>query len=155
MIRLVLMDETEFIQYQELDIPRYAGENVKAGNWGTDEALEKSRQTHSRLLPDGLKTKNHLFFKIVDEHMTRVGTLWLFSDFDAVQPTGFIYDLIIEVAFRRKGYGKQAMTALEGKARELGLKRLALHVFAHNLPARKLYQDLGYRDKSMNMSKEL
>ena len=155
MIRLVLMDETEFIQYQELDIPRYAGENVKACNWGTDEALEKSRQTHSRLLPDGLKTKNHLFFKIVDEYLARVGTLWIFSDFDAVQPTGFIYDLIIEEAFRRKGYGKQAMTALEGKARELGLKRLALHVFAHNLSARKLYQDLGYRDKSMNMSKEL
>lgn len=155
MIRLVLMDEAEFAQFQELDIPRYADENVKAGYWSSDEALEKSRQVHNRLLPDGLKTQNHLFFKIVDEHLASVGTLWLFSDFDAAQPTGFIYDLIIEEAFRQKGYGKQAMIALEGKARELGLKRLALHVFAHNLPARKLYQDLGYRDKSMNMSKEL
>jgi len=155
MIRLVLMDEAEFAQYQELDIPRYADENVKVGYWHPDKALEKSRQEHSRLLPDGLKTKNHLFFKIVDEYLTRVGTLWLSTDFDAAQPTGFIYDLIIEEAFQRKGFGMQAMTALEGKARELGLKRLALHVFAHNLPARKLYQDLGYQDKSMNMSKEL
>ena len=156
MIDLSPLSEAEFAEYTQRDISRYAEENVKAGYWHEDEALEKSREVHQKLLPDGMKTKNHMFFKI-EEGMKRrsIGTIWLFTDFEAAQPTGFIYDIFIEEPYRHKGYGKQAMLALEEKARELGLGRLALHVFAHNGPARALYERLGYQTKSINMSKEL
>ncbi len=156
MIRLSPLSETEFEEYIELDIPRYAEENVRAGYWHTEQALDKSRAEHKKLLPDGLKTKNHLFFRI--EETTQggwIGTIWLYTNFEAAEPTGFIYSIDIEEPFQHKGFGRQAMLALEDKARELGLRRLALHVFAHNHPARVLYEKLGYQDKSMNMSKEL
>jgi len=156
MIRLSSMSETEFAAYSKRDVIRYAEENVKAGYWHPDEALDKSREAHQKLLPDGLKTKNHIFFKI-EEGKTGcwVGTIWLSTDFTAAQPTGFIYDIIIEEPYRHKGYGKLAMSALEGKARELGLHHLALHVFAHNFTARALYEALGYQVKSLNMIKVL
>lgn len=156
MIRLSPMSETEFAEYCERDVIRFAEENVKAGYWHPAEALDKSREAHQRLLPNGLKTKNQIFFKI-EEGKTGcwVGTLWLSTDFGAAQPTGFIYDIIIEEPYRHKGYGKLAMSALEGKARELGLHRLALHVFAHNITARGLYEALGYKVKGLNMIKVL
>lgn len=156
MIRLMPFSEAEFAEYLKHEIPRYAEENVKAGYWHPANALDKSREAHQKLIPDGLKTKNHTFFRIVaEEQGGRIGTIWLFTDFEAARPTGFIYDILIDEPFQHKGYGKQAMLALEGKARELGLRRLALHVFAHNLPARTLYEALGYQEKSTNMSKEI
>lgn len=150
------MSETEFAVYREGEIVRYAEENVKAGYWSPVEALDRAREANQRLIPDGLKTKNHIFFKIEDAKQDcRVGTIWLCADFSAAQPTGFIYDIFIEERFRHKGYGKQAMLTLEGKARELGLNLLALLVLAHSLSARALYEALGYQVKSMNMTKAL
>jgi GNAT superfamily N-acetyltransferase len=156
MIRLSPLSETEFTVYSGCDIIRYAEENVKAGYWHPAEALDKSHQAHQRLLPNGLKTKNQIFFKIENgKPGCWVGTIWLSTDFSAAQPAGFIYDIFIEEQYRHKGYGKQAMSALEGKARELGLHHLALHVFAHNLSARAFYETLGYQVKSLNMIKAL
>jgi ribosomal protein S18 acetylase RimI-like enzyme len=72
-----------------------------------------------------------------------------------VPPTGFIYDLLIHAPFRRRGYGRQAMLALEDKAQELGLASLTLHVFEGNTPARDLYAALGYRPEGSYMIKFL
>jgi GNAT superfamily N-acetyltransferase len=150
------MNETEFAVYIQRDIARFAEENVKAGNWNSDEALDQSRALHLKLLPDGLTTKNHFFFKIEDaKQYSWIGTIWLFTDFSKEQPTGFIYDIFIEESFRHKGYGKEAMSALEGKAREFGLNRLSLLVFAHNHSASMFYERLGYQTKSIYMTKAL
>ncbi len=46
MVRLVPMTETEFQAYLEQDIERYAQERVRAGDWHTSEALQKSREEH-------------------------------------------------------------------------------------------------------------
>ena len=69
--------------------------------------------------------------------------------------SGFIYDVFIEERFRGKGYGKSLMLLLEEKARELGLKSLALHVFGSNHVARKPYESIGYEVTNVNMSKTL
>jgi ribosomal protein S18 acetylase RimI-like enzyme len=47
------------------------------------------------------------------------------------------------------------MLAIEEKARELGLKSIELHVFAHNAVAMSLYERIGYKVKSQNMTKEI
>lgn len=156
MIHLSPLSETEFGKFSTDDISSYAEGNVKAGYWLPAEALDKAREAQQKLLPDRSKTKNHIFYKIEEpEQGSWIGTIWLFTDYETAQPAGFIYDIFIEEPFRHKGYGKQAMLALEEKARELGLSRLALHVFAHNRPARALYESLGYQDKSVNMTKTL
>jgi ribosomal protein S18 acetylase RimI-like enzyme len=61
----------------------------------------------------------------------------------------------IDEKSRGKGYGKQIMLLLEEKARELGLKSLALHVFGSNQVARGLYEKLGYEVSSLNVTKPL
>jgi hypothetical protein len=41
MIFLSPMNETEFAVYIQRDIAHFAEENVKAGNWNSDEALDQ------------------------------------------------------------------------------------------------------------------
>lgn len=155
-MRLAPLGRPEFEGYIERDIRLYAEENIRAGYWSEAEAPEKSRKAHERLLPQGLDTPNHYLFAIREATTgTAVGSLWLMADRETEHPTGFILDLFVDEAYRRKGYARQAMLALEDKARELGLSSLGLHVFAHNPPAFHLYQGLGYEVKSLNMTKPL
>lgn len=156
MVSLISMQENELQSYLDKTIPGYAAENVKAGYWTEEEGLQKSRDTFDRLLPDGVNTKNQLLYKIHDtETVQRVGIIWLNVRIDTPRPAGFIYDIEIDEVHRGKGYGKQAMLAIEEKARELGLESIALHVFSHNTVAKSLYEMIGYQVKSMNMTKSL
>lgn len=140
---------------REVGIKRYAEENVKVGYWTPGEALQRSRETHDRLLTEGIKTEGHHFFKVLDSGNEQlVGHLWI-----RVEPgedrRAFIFDVYIEEEHRGKGYGKAMMLALEAKAKRMKLTSLALHVFAYNTVAQHLYESLGYELKSMNMMKIL
>ena len=154
MIRLVPMLEGDLHSYLDTAIPNYAADNVKAGYWSEEEALGKSKDAYSKLLPEGVHSISQHLYKIEDtESGQSVGIIWLNARVDAPHPSGFIYDIEVNEEFRGKGYGKQAMLAIEEKARELGLKSIGLHVFAHNAVAKGLYEKIGYELKSMNMTK--
>jgi ribosomal protein S18 acetylase RimI-like enzyme len=156
MVTLTPMTKEQFEAYLERSIPKYAAENVRAGYWSEEEALEKSRRDFERLPPDGVEAKGHLLFQIIHaETNAQIGILWLNARTDTPRPSGFIYDIELDEAFRGKGFGRQTMLAVEEKARELGLKSIGLHVFAHNTAAKELYLKAGYQIKSYNMVKDL
>jgi RimJ/RimL family protein N-acetyltransferase len=156
MVILIPFTQKDFEIFLQRDIVQYARENVKAGYWTESEAMEKSRAAHAKLLPQGIATPNQYLFSIRDsERGEPVGELWMFADYDSANPTGFIYDLFIEERFRKKGHATAAMLALEGKARELGMTALYLHVFTQNPAAKILYEKLGYTVLSANMGKKL
>ncbi len=150
------MTSEEFGAYEDADARRYSDSMVRAGYWSEEVALKRAKETHATLLPKGVESENHHFLVIEASEETRpIGVIWLSVNRETTPPTGFIYDLLIHGPFRRKGYGRQSMIALEEKARELGLASISLHVFEDNEPARALYGTLGYRVKSMNMTKVL
>lgn len=154
MVRLVPMTENEFERFLEKAVPEYAAENVRAGYWSEVEALELSRESHQRLLPQGVKTAHNYLFSIqIQETGQEVGILWL--KHEAPAPRGFIFNIRLDEAERGKGYGKQAMLALEAVAKSLGIELIGLHVFAHNPVAMQLYKNLGYEVTSQNMTKKL
>ena len=156
MIRLIPMTESEFAAYVEEDIERYAQERIRAGDWRPAEALHKSREEHQQLLPDGLATKNHYLFSINDEALgSKVGVMWFAIYGQQLQPLAFVYDFLIDEEFRQQGYGKQALSALEAKVMELGIDKIALHVFAHNQIARALYEKTGFEITGVTMTKNL
>ena len=154
MSKLVPMTQSEFDAFLEHLIPGYAADNVRAGYWSEDEALEKSRKQTESLLPQGLQTKDHYLFTLYDND-TAVGMIWLRAELDRPVKSGYIFDVEIKEEFRGKGYGKQAMLLIEEKARELDIKRMGLHVFAYNDVAKNLYKRIGYKVSSMNMLKDL
>jgi len=154
MVRLVPMTENDFEVYLDKTIPEYAAENVKAGYWSEDDALERSRKAYAGLLPQGLNTKYNYLFRIqLEENAEIIGMIWM--KHETPQPQGFILDFMLDEAQRGKGYGKLSLLALEEFAKGLGLKSLGLNVFAHNTSAMKLYKALGYEVTSQNMVKQL
>jgi len=154
MVRLVPMTESEFEIYLEKAIPEYAADKAGAGDWSEEEALERSRQSYTALLPQGVNTENHYLYRVqLEESGEKIGVIWM--KHEAPRQQGFIFDIVLEEAQRGKGYGKQTMLALEKIAQGMGLEALALHVFAYNAPAMKLYEKLGYEVTSQNMTKKL
>jgi RimJ/RimL family protein N-acetyltransferase len=154
MVSLRRMTQDEFQAFLAQSVPEYASEKVRAGNWTSQEALERSRKDHATLLPEGLASPNqHLYTIELDG--TPVGRLWLSDDPKTAGGAGFIYDLFVAEPFRRQGIAAEAMRLLENEALSLGVRSLALHVFGYNLGARALYQKLGYEITNINMSKAL
>jgi ribosomal protein S18 acetylase RimI-like enzyme len=155
-VRLTPMTQAEFEVFLEHDIRLYADEQLRAGYVSETGALHKSRQEHQALLTKGLKTRDHYLYTIQEsEHGQALGAIWLRASLDSSRPIGFIFGLEIYEPFRRQGYAKQAMLQVEAMARDMGLKQLALHVFADNAAARSLYEDLGYTVTGLNLRKEL
>lgn len=154
MTKLILMTQSEYEAFLEYLIPDYAADNVRAGYWSEDEALERSRQQTMSLLSDGLNTKNHFLYTLYDDDKA-VGMIWMRAELDRPVKSGFIFDVEVVEKYRGRGYGKQAMLLIEEKARELGIKRMGLHVFAYNKVAKSLYENIGYEVSSMNMLKDL
>ena len=58
----------------------------------------------------------------------------------------FIDELYVEAAYRRRGYGRQAVAFLEKKALEMGVNAVHLEVDDGNDPAFELYRRSGYED---------
>ncbi|WP_456271123.1 GNAT family N-acetyltransferase [Bacillus sp. AK031] len=151
MVTLKPMTNEEFEKFLARAVINYADEKAAAGNWTKEEALENSKKDFERLLPDGAESENnHLYTIIVQE--TNAGAIWLA---EIGNQTGYIYDIYLETEHQGKGYGKQAMLEIEKVAKNLGLSKIELHVFAHNKTARNLYEKLNYETTNIIMAKKL
>ena len=156
MIRLVPMRSEDYRRSMERLIQEYAEDHIRTGRWTREEGPTEARKEVERLLPQGLRTPGHYLLSIVTSPgEERVGELWLAAALSEGPRRGFIYDLLIYAPFRRKGYAREGMLALEEFAREKGMTSLGLHVFAHNSGARALYELLGYRTTDLVMVKDL
>ncbi|MFN8597081.1 MAG: GNAT family N-acetyltransferase [Anaerolineae bacterium] len=156
MVRLVPMTATEFQTYLARAIDDYAQEHVQAGNWLPEEAHQKSEQEFKQLLPDGPASKDQHLFSIEEGSSgTKIGMLWFAVNRRGSHLTAFIYDFIIDEAYRGQGYGRQTLTALDAQAASMGIETISLHAFAHNPTAIALYQKMGYAITDVHMSKKL
>ena len=152
MVQLVPMKQGDFEPYLERDIREYAEEHVRNGNWKQEEALKRSRKEHQQLLPDGLQSKNQYLFSIIDVASDqKLGVLWV----NIENNQAFIYDFRIDEAQRGKGYGKQALIALDEKLKSMSVESVALHVFGDNTTAQELYKKMGYQITGIHMRKML
>ena len=156
-VRLEPMPKQDFLAYvNERAIPSYAEDQVSAGNWAPENALEQAKQAFARLLPRGGIPENQAALTVVDcESDEEVGIVWYLIDRNQPQPRAFICEFEIWEDYRRQGYGTQALHALEAKIRSQGINQIGLHVFGHNHPARALYEKIGYRATSVTMVKEI
>jgi ribosomal protein S18 acetylase RimI-like enzyme len=84
-----------------------------------------------------------------------VGTVWFALRDSGVGRSVWIYDIIIHEDFRREGYASRTLDLVEKRARDLGAKRVELHVFGHNRGAQALYQKVGYNITSITMAKPI
>ncbi|WP_245864125.1 GNAT family N-acetyltransferase [Paenibacillus donghaensis] len=156
MIKLVQMDESTFQFFLGQSTRDYAADKVKSGAWDAVNALKQSKEEMTKFLPKGLHTEGAYLYSIVEiESETQAGYIWFNVNEGRSGLEAFIYDFYVFEAFQGKGYGKQAMLALDEEARGMGVKKIGLHVFGQNDRALGLYKKMGYAVTDITMSKEL
>jgi ribosomal protein S18 acetylase RimI-like enzyme len=154
MIRFEPFTPSQFEAYLAQSIEEFAAEHVRGGRWTVDEAVAASRAEHERLLPEGLTTPDNYLYSLVDATSgAAVGLIWYW--FDRERKHVFIYDIVIDEPFRRRGYATQTLQLLEAEAAKLGAAEIRLHVFGHNTGARALYERLGFQPTNILMRKQV
>jgi ribosomal protein S18 acetylase RimI-like enzyme len=151
MITLEPIQQEDFDRMIDTEIRGYAEEHVRNGNWPPEGALERSKKEFDALLPDGIHSKDQYLWSLLDEDSSKIGLLWV----QVKDQKAFIYDFVIEEAFRGKGYGKQALIAMDEKLKAMNVQSVGLHVFGDNITAQELYKKMGYQITGIHMKKEL
>lgn len=148
------MSDDEYTTWRAVCVPDYAQGIAKTLRIDADVANERAAAQFEQMLPDGRGSAgNYLLIAEDDVDATRVGSLWLrFSPGDT---DAFVADVVVDESLRGRGYGRATMVAAERFAGDLGATGLALHVFAENVGAVRLYEDLGYATTSQNMRKDI
>ena len=151
---LVPISAAFFTRFRPAAVASYARQNVAARRWPADAALALSEAEHERLLPGGPATPGSHQFEIRDpESGAIVGSLWLAVQTFAAASAGYVFNVEVDDAHRRKGFARRALLELEARARALGLASIGLSVFAFNHGARSLYDSLGYAVTGVAMKK--
>jgi ribosomal protein S18 acetylase RimI-like enzyme len=151
MIKLEPIQQEDFERFLEGEIRGYAEDHVRNGNWPPEGAIDRSRKEFERLLPDGIHSRDQFVWSILDEENGNVGMLWV----QVKEGKAFIYDFVIDEAMRGKGYGKQALIAMDEKLKAMNVESVGLHVFGDNITAQQLYKKMGYKITNIQMKKEL
>ena len=145
-----------FAAFFERAAAGYAADNVASGRWPAHEALQLARAEGERLLPDGFATPDNYFYEIrASAGGETVGQLWFAALPRGSQRIGYLFQIEIYPAFRRRGHARAALDAFESLAAGLGLSATALNVFGSNTQAQALYAAAGYSVTSLGMHKSL
>jgi len=151
MVKLEPIQQEDFEIFLERGIREYAGDHVRNGNWSSEEALDRSKKEFESLLPDGIRSKDQYLYSIIDNSGNKIGVLWV----QVKDQKAFIFDFIIDEAFRGKGYGKQALIAMDEKLKSMNVESVGLHVFGDNITAQELYKKMGFQITGIHMKKIL
>ncbi|WP_433216930.1 GNAT family N-acetyltransferase [Dactylosporangium sp. CS-047395] len=154
MLRLRAMTQDEFDARLPALHRDYAEDEVRAGRARPESVRLQVAALFARLLPDGVDSPGQLLFSGVAAGGDVVGYIWLALP-TADRPQAWVYDVQVDAAFRRQGYGRALMLAAEEELRSRGIGVLGLNVFGHNSGARELYESLGYETMTIQMAKDL
>jgi len=152
-ITLRPMSESEYQRLREAIFEDYARETANVSSLSIDEGRKAAARQFEQLLPDGIASKGHYFWRIVNDNGDAVGDLWVLVESEKAR--AFIYFIGIDEQYRGQGYSRAAMLALETTVKPLGAQHIDLNVFGDNTVAVRLYESLGYQPTAMNMRKEL
>ncbi|MEU8464922.1 GNAT family N-acetyltransferase [Streptomyces sp. NPDC029003] len=117
-------------------------------------ARAKSRTDHARQLPQGLDTPG-VYLRVLEADGVPVGQVWLAARDPQEGGAAFVFDVEVAGEHRGRGHGRGLMLLAERTALAAGHRRLGLHVFADNTPARRLYESLGYVTTDVHCAKDL
>jgi len=155
-ISLVELDDAPYREYRDHLVRDYAADKVRAGAWSESEAQIRAAKDVDGLLPEGPATQGHFLYSVREDATdAEVGTVWFALGDSGVGRYVWIYDIIINENFRRRGYASRTLELVEARAKELGAKSVELHVFGHNQGAQALYEKVGYSVTSITMAKQV
>lgn len=150
------LTDDEYRNWYDQSVIAYGKQHAATGYMTEEEAAAMARREFRQLLPEGRASKDQYLYAITDPADPEyVGVIWFAERGSEQVRQAFVYDIVVWPEHRGKGYGKAAMLAVEEKVREVGLRKIGLHVFGSNETAISLYRAIGYATTDLLMSKEL
>jgi ribosomal protein S18 acetylase RimI-like enzyme len=150
------MSQTEFDAFKLCSQREFAAALAAAHSITLEQALASASEQFGRIVPNGIQTKDHLFFEAIDRASNdSIGYIWLDLRVLLGAKVASVNDIYVREIYRNKGLGKKLMTLLEVEAKAAGASRVRLHVFQSNKVAFSLYQGMGYQISSLDMMKEI
>lgn len=150
------MTPAEFDEWQTRIAEDYAEDQVAAGRWPREGAVQRARDENEELLPRGLETPRTLLLRGIDADGEPVGRAWVGLDHPRGAPdVAFLYDIEVIESRRGSGLGRALLGAVEDATREAGGSALELNVFGRNHVATALYTSSGYEVITQQMRKAL
>lgn len=153
MVTLRPMTESEYQRVREAIFDDYARDVANVNSTSIEEGRTAAARQFDQLIPDGMASKGHYFWKIAADNGDAVGDLWVLVESEKAR--AFIYFIGIDEGYRGQGYSRAAMLAMESTVKPLGANHIDLNVFGDNTVAVRLYESLGYKTTAMNMRKEI
>jgi ribosomal protein S18 acetylase RimI-like enzyme len=145
---LAHMDARDRERYIDDATDRFGRALARVFDLEADKAAESAREHLAEILPDRGGTTLHHFRHILSEGSV-VGEIWFAERPVDDPPQLYLYEIHVREDARGSGHGRAALTELEEIAREAGLTRILLSVFAYNEGAIRLYERLGYTTEEM------
>ena len=150
------MTASEYDAWQRQIAEEYAQEQVAAGRWPEEGAVQRALDENARLLPDGPDTARMLVLSGVDADGKPIGRAWVGLDHPRGAPgVAFLYDIEVVAGRRGSGLGRALLAAVEAVARDAGASALELNVFGGNTAAISMYESSGYDVVTQQMRKAL
>lgn len=146
-------DTSEVAAYLAHARDDYIAERIRAGD-EPGAAARNADQSIGRAFPDGRPAGANLVFRVLRDGEP-AGFLWIGPQAPELPDRWWVWDVLIEEAFRGQGVGRQTMLLAESEAKAHGAIELGLNVFAHNEVAIGLYRSLGYELTAQQMRKLL
>lgn len=148
------MTAQEFEEWQLEIAEAYAAEQIAAGRWAADGAVERARAANAELLPGGPETERMLTLRGVAANGEPVGRAWIGLDHPRGAPgIAFLYVIEVLEPMRGRGFGRALLEAVEAAAIERGAAALELNVFGRNAAAIGLDESAGYDVVTQQMRK--
>jgi ribosomal protein S18 acetylase RimI-like enzyme len=145
--------DEEFTSWRAASLDSYGKEKAREG-LSENDARAEAEASFQRHLGKGKDSPNHHVYAITREGST-IGTLWWGVQKHGTQEVAWIYDIVLDPAYRGKGLGRRTMEWAMRDAKAKGFAKLGLHVFGHNQTARKLYESLGFEATNIVMYRKI
>jgi len=155
MLTLQPMSEESYAQFKVRSIEDFTHSKIQEEGTPEEDAIRLANEAFEKQLPQGTQSEDQFLFDVLDTDSNRVGWLWFAKKTQHEKTYAWLYNIIVEVEHRGKGYGKQMMQLLEAEAKRQNLQSIGLHVFGSNQKARALYEGQGYQPTNLVMYKEL
>jgi len=134
-------------RFVEAEVANYADEQVRDSAWPPEDALARAAAELQPVLERELSDapdRGQRVWSAVDPTGEPVGWLWITPGGDGSGRIAFLHQITVVEAFRRRGFGRTMLRALEELLAAEGYEELRLHVMQANRPARRLYEEAGY-----------
>lgn len=153
-LTLVPMKPSSFAAWRARSHQDFA-EELEAIGLSSDDAQRRAEESFDRAFPEGEPTATSVVFDLLDDDAGVVGYVWIGRDSSNDPTRWWVWDVLVNEAYRGRGFGREAMKLGEEYARKAGARSLGLNVFGHNVTALGLYTSLGFEITNINMRKVL